>query len=304
MLFPQDLAHLLAQYSGTVLIVADPAKSPIHAASTRAEPMPPLSPYKRTMKAKRATRRGHRIHSNNNNNALSPSSSSFLESPPSSPHYCVISKKRVLQLQAKLIVPACRWTAQETTTLLPCIPKPPLHDEAPRKPGSWRFSHKEEEDDPHSPMAKTDQDSLTSLLTRSPPPGAHRRTLFSKDNNNNNSSTTSPRMPRRKASFRLGKHDDINKVDFSTSISSSSSPPRLPQRRSIDTAHILQEALDSLRLCDLGRPEDQDNDDQDNDNDDLDNDNDDHHNNKESKSVEEKLPQHGGTTLCALSSRQ
>jgi hypothetical protein len=149
----QDLTNLLAQCRTTVLIVADNAKSPIHAASTRAEPMPPLSPYKRTMKAKRATRRGRRIH-----NTLS------LESPPSSPHHCVISKKRVLQLQAELMVPACRWTAESA---LPCIPKPPLHDAAPRKGGSSPSSSGTSEEGPRQSHVVVDTFTTTGRASHS-----------------------------------------------------------------------------------------------------------------------------------------
>ena len=59
-------------------------------------------------------------------------------------------------------------------------------------------------------------------------------------------------MPRRKASFRIPKDQSSPLCTSGEDDSSSSGPPRQPKRRyRLDTADLLQEALDSLRLCDL-----------------------------------------------------
>lgn len=214
-MFPQEVANLLSQ----CVLVVDNAKSPVHSATARAEPLPSLSPYKRTMKAKRATRRNR--------------SSSQQQSR---------SPKNTLE---RLVAPACRWTADSwhslhhpkqvsRSSILPAHQD--HHDEvsntSPRKP---------------SPTSIGETDSLRTLLQ------APQRIRRSK------SLTSSPRMPSRKASFRIPKslqspNDAPPKAPVDTS-------PRMPQRRSFDTADLLQEALDSsVRLCDLSQPEGDDDD--------------------------------------------
>ena len=214
LMFHPEVANMLAQCTTPVVLVVDHAKSPKHSATASAAPLPALSPFKRTMKAKRATRRGRQLQGE-------------LPTPPSSPS---LMKSK---LRTELLVPACRWTAE---TPLHCLPsKHHPHElvttnQAPRKPGQFRFSA-----EPSSDRC----DSLKSLLIQSSP------------------SLSSPRMPRRKASFRIHKSDPQSLppsplCSGGGADEASSSPPRQPQRRyRVETADLLQEALDSLRLCDL-----------------------------------------------------
>lgn len=209
-MFPSEVAKMLAQCTTPVVLVVDHAKSPKHSATASAEPLPALSPFKRTMKAKRSTRRGRQPQGE-------------VPTPPSSPS---LMKSK---LRTELLVPACRWTAETPLHCLPSQHHPHelvATNQAPRKPGQFRYS---------AESTSSDRcDSLKSLLTQSPP---------------SSSSLSSPRMPRRKASFRIHKPQPPL---CGGAADASSSPPRQPQRRyRVETAELLQEALDSLRLCDL-----------------------------------------------------
>jgi len=197
MMFPDDIAKVLSQCT----LVVDNAKSPVHSATQRAEVVPSLSPYKRTMKAKRATRQRQQ----------QPTTTTRMES---------------------IVAPVCRWTAES----LHCLERPLQHRQqhyerntAPRKPGN---------DHQHEPQQDTI--SLKAIMltntTLSPPSAPARRSSL----------TDSPRMPSRKASFRLSKTTTTSPLDCDSPKVDSS--PRKPKRR---TAEILQEALDTIQICDL-----------------------------------------------------
>ena len=215
-MFPPEVAQMLAQCSAPVVLVVDHAKSPKNSATSSAEALPALSPYKRTMKAKRATRRGRQ-----------PQGAGEAPTPPCSPSL-MVTKKRVLQLRTELLVPACRWTAETT---MHCLPSKHHHhhdpittNQAPRKPGQFRSMA-----EPSSGRC----DSLKSLLSHSSP---------------SSSSMTSPRMPRRKASFRIPKDQSSPLCTSGEDDSSSSGPPRQPKRRyRLDTADLLQETVTQMQ---------------------------------------------------------
>ena len=208
MLIPPELASLLGNQC---TIIVDNAKSPAFSATESAESLPALSPYRRSNKAKRATRQQPR-----------PSKSN--------------KKKTSVFLQTALVAPACRWTAD--------LCHGSLHQHYQQQP-----HHELTNESPRKSSSQFVNDRLTSTLLLSPQqrrPSQSRRPSL----------TSSPKMPSRQASFRNAKTPTSSSSPLRCSTPSSSggtdSCPRQPQRRScIPTAEILQEALNSIRICDL-----------------------------------------------------
>jgi len=208
MLIPPELASLLGNQC---TIIVDNAKSPAFSATESAESLPALSPYRRSNKAKRATRQQLPRSSKSN------------------------KKKTSAFLQTALVAPACRWTADL------CHGSPLQHYQQQRH-------HELTNEAPRKSSSQFVNDRLTTTLILSP---QQRRSSLSR----RPSLTSSPKMPSRQASFRNSKTPTSPSSLRSLTPSSSGgtdSCPRQPQRRScIQTAEILQEALNSIRICDL-----------------------------------------------------
>lgn len=236
-IFPADIA---SRIGASTVLVSDNARRPDFSVTEAAEPIPALCHYK--------TRIPHHNSINNINNRAPVKRITRPTKSPLSPCHRSMPIHPILNNASSNIhsPPICRWRAESGNRTIVELNTSPRKD-------CLESSYSHHNDINRCTAAAST--TTTSLLQLSPRFHHERERVLSP--------MASPRMPSRQASF----HKATQSTESGTSttkpwdgtksktkeVSMVDSSPRKPQRRYVlDTAEILQEALDSIQMCDLG----------------------------------------------------